>query len=101
MVEFIRPFGPEEVTTMRFGSFVLQQVKFAFCSSLAIGLVIGLLLLLTGGAEGAITLDIDLGYSDSVWFLLGMPVFVISLFVIFSPLAYLIHKWIFRTAHET
>ncbi len=83
---------------MGFGKYFSQQLKFALCSSLAMGLVVGLVVLVTGGVEGAVTLDIDLGYSDAVWLLLGIPTVVIALFALVSPLAFLIHKVTFRTA---
>ncbi len=81
---------------MRFGQFILQQLKFAFSSSLAIGLVVGFAILVTGGAEGSITLDIDLSYSDAAWLLLGIPVAITSLFLFISPLSFLIHSAVSR-----
>ena len=83
---------------MRFGRFILQQLQFALSSFLALGLVAGLLVLLTGGIEGTVTADIDLGYSDIIWLLLGIPVGVMSLFLVVSPLAFLIHKAVSRTS---
>jgi len=85
---------------MRFGRFVIHQLRFAFSSSLALGIVAGLLVILTGGIEGNVTADIDLGYSDSIWLVLGIPVGVIALFLIVSPLAFLIDKLLPRSSRD-
>jgi hypothetical protein len=53
-------------------------------------LVLGILILASGGAEGTITLDIDFSRSDSVWFLLGTPLVLTFLFLAFSPLSFFI-----------
>ena len=81
---------------MKFGKFIALQLRFAFSSSLAIGLVIGMSVLLSGGAEGDISLDIDISSTDSIWFLLGIPLITTLLFLIFSPLSFFIHAAVSR-----
>lgn len=81
---------------MKFGKYVVLQFKVAFSSSLVIGLVLGILILVSGGAEGSITLDIELSASDSVWFLLAAPAIVTLLFLIFSPLSFFVYTAISR-----
>jgi len=81
---------------MKFGEYVVLQLQVAFSSSLAIGLVLGILVLVTGGAEGTITLDIDLAPSDSMWLLLGVPSTVTLLFLVITPVSFFVHAAISR-----
>ena len=81
---------------MKFGKYVVIQLKVAFSSSLAIGLVLGIVVLVIGRAEGTITLDIDISRSDSVWFLLGVPSTVTLLFLIFTPISFFVYASISR-----
>lgn len=81
---------------MEFGKYVVLQLKVAFSSSLAIGLVLGILVLVIGRAEGSITLDIDVSRSDSVWFLLGVPSAITLLFLIFTPVSFFVFTSISR-----
>jgi len=82
---------------VKFGKYVALQSKVVFSSSLALGLVLGILVLAFGGAEGSITLDIDISRSDSIWFLLGVPSILTLLFLIVTPISFLVHTSISRT----
>jgi len=82
---------------VKFGKYVALQSKVVFSSSLALGLVLGILVLAFGGAEGSITLDIDISRSDSIWFLLGVPSILTLLFLIVTPRSFLVHTSISRT----
>ena len=91
---------------MKFGQFVAQQMLFTLSSSAAVGLVLAILVLATGGAEGSITLDIDISSIDSIWFLLGVPAVTCFLFLLFSPLSFVLHIAVARvltgnSAHDT
>lgn len=81
---------------MKFGKFIAAQLQHAVSFSLSLGLLAGLLVLLIGRAEGSITLDIDITYIDSIWFLLGIPLVVIVLFLLCSPLSYFIHRGVLQ-----
>lgn len=81
---------------MRFRKFVALQLQYALSSALAIGLVVGLLLIVIGGVQGAITVDIDLSASDSIWFIPGIPLVVTVLFVLCSPLSFCIQRGVSR-----
>ena len=90
---------------MKFGKYVALQLKVAFSLSLAIGLVLSILILVIGGAEGTISLDIDLSPPDSVWFLLGVPSAVTLLFLIITPVSFFVHAaisqaWKGKTSHD-
>lgn len=84
------------VIIVKFSKFISLQLQFAFSSSFAIGLVATILILFSGGVEGTVSLDIDLSYSDILWFLLGIPVVVTSLFLLFTPLSFFVHAVVSR-----
>lgn len=79
-----------------FGRYITMLAKVTFSSSLALGLIFGVLVLVTGGAEGEISLDIDFSATDSIWFLLGTPALVSAIFLLISPLSFFIHAAVFR-----
>jgi len=86
---------------VKFGKYVILQLKIAFASSFAVGLALGILLLVIGKVEGTITLDINLSPSDSVWFFLGVPLSVTLLFLVFCPISFFVHAAISRAWKET
>jgi hypothetical protein len=81
---------------MNFRSYITEMMKGSFSSSLALGLVLGVLVIGTGGAEGEISLDIGLSATDSLWFFFGVPAVISALFLLLSPLSYFIHAAVFR-----
>ena len=81
---------------MKLGKFIALQLRFTLSSSLAVGLVLGILALVSSGAEGTISLDIDLSSSDSIWISLGIPLVITTLFLICSPLSFLIYTVVSR-----
>ena len=85
---------------MKFNSYITDLAKFAFSTSLVLGMVLGILVLVTGGAEGSITLDIDLSAIDSIWFLLGTPILFVVVFLLVSPLSYGVHLLAFKRKAE-
>ena len=85
---------------MKFNRYIAELTKFALSTSLVLGLVLGTLVIVTGGAEGSITLDIDLSAIDSIWFLIGTPVLILLLFLLVSPLSYCVHFFAFSRKAE-
>ena len=81
---------------MKFKGYITELAKYALSTSLVLGLLLGILVLVTGGAEGSITLDIGLSTIDSIWFLLGTPALFLVLFLLFSPLSYCVHLLAFN-----
>ena len=81
---------------MKFNRYITELIKFVLSSSLVLGLVLGIMVLVTGGAEGSITIDIDLSAIDSIWFLLGTPFLLTAVFLLTSPLSYYVHSIAFR-----
>jgi hypothetical protein len=81
---------------LRFKSYIKNLVQLAGSASLALGLLLGLLVLITGGVEGSVSFDIDISRRDSVWFVLAIPVVLTLLFLVVSPLSALLYHLAFR-----
>ena len=73
-----------------------QVIGAGFLSSLALGLVLAVLLLFVDNIEGSITIDIGLGRADSPWFLLGTPLLLTGLFILVSPVSWLLRRGLDR-----
>ena len=61
-------------------------------SSLVLGLVLGIILLLIGEVSMNVDGDLEFGALDGFWLILALPVLSILVFVLLSPLSFLIHK---------
>jgi hypothetical protein len=85
---------------MKFNGYIGHLTKFTLPTTVILGLVLGSLVLVTGGAEGSITLDIDLSAVDSIWFVLGTPVLLTSVFLLLSPVSYCVHLLLFDRKAE-
>ena len=81
---------------MKFNRYITELTKFVLSTSVVLGLLLGMVVLVTGGVEGSITVDIDLSAIDSLWFLLGTPFLLIAVFTLLSPLSYCVYFIAFR-----
>ncbi len=77
---------------MSLSSYIKQLSKFALASSLVMGLIIGITLLLSGGSTMEVDLTFEFGRFDGLWFVIGLPVLSILVLTILSPLSFLIHR---------
>jgi len=82
------------------GSYIKQLSKFVLSSSVVLGLIVGISLLIAGETTMEIDLTFEFGPFDGIWWIIGLPVLSILLFVILSPLSFLIHRLISRTRTE-
>jgi hypothetical protein len=62
--------------------------------------VIGILLLIAGGTTAEIDLTFEFGALDGFWFLIGLPIVVILVLVLISPLSYGIHRLLYRQRRD-
>ncbi|WOJ94720.1 hypothetical protein R0135_06015 [Congregibacter variabilis] len=87
---------------MTFTRFLKTQILMAVLSGLALGIVLCIALLLIGGVNGEIALDIELASADGFWGLLLLPLLLAVLVLLVSPLSYtlilLVNKWRNRRA---
>jgi hypothetical protein len=75
-----------------FGNYIKQLVKIGFSASLALGAVIGLMLLVLGETTAEIDLTLEFGAIDGLWFLIGLPIIMTLVFLLLSPLSYGIYR---------
>ena len=87
-------------SSISLGNYVKQLSKFVLSSSVVLGLIVGVSLLIAGETTMEIDLTFEFGPFDGVWWILGLPVLSILFFVILSPLSFLIHRLISRTRTE-
>ena len=85
---------------MRFGSYIKHLVKIVLASSLALGLVLGISIFVSGETSMNIDLTVDFNAVDGVWVILGMPVLSILLFSLLSPLSFFIHGLLSKRTTE-
>ena len=79
-------------TPITFGNYIKQLVRIGLSSSLALGIIIGLLLLVGGGTTAEIDLTLEFGAFDGIWFVIGLPVLTMLVCLIISPLSFGIHR---------
>jgi hypothetical protein len=83
---------------VRFGSYIKHLVKIVLASSLALGLVLGVSIFLSG--ETSMNLTVDFDAVDGVWVILGLPVLSVLVFSLLSPLSFFIHKLLSKRTPE-
>ena len=72
---------------MTYGNFLRGLLKYSLSSAFALGLLVGLLIMLSG-AEGEISIDIGFEGWDGLYFIAGFPLLMTLLFLLVSPLAW-------------
>ncbi len=85
---------------VRFGSYIKHLVKIVLASSLALGLVLGVSIFLSGETSMNIDLTLDFDAVDGVWVILGLPVLSILVFSLLSPLSFFIHGLLSKRTPE-
>jgi hypothetical protein len=77
-----------------FRDYVGLLVRFAVSSSLVLGLIIGIWLLVSGGTTAEIDLTIELGRFNGFWMVLLLPVLVLLIMLLIAPLSYFVFRWL-------
>jgi len=86
--------------SISFRNYFKQLCKFVLSSSVVLGLIIGISLLLAGETTMEIDLTFEFGPFDGIWWIFGLPVLSVLIFVILSPLSFLIHQQLSRSKTE-
>ncbi len=81
---------------MTFGNHVKQLIHAGLYVSIALGILIGVMLLVSGGTEAEIDLTLEFGRFDGVWFVIGLPLLALLVSLLLSPLSYGIHRLLTR-----
>ena len=77
---------------MRFGNYVRQLLGIVTSSSLAFSLIAGIALLVLGDFTMNLEGDIEFGRYDGFWLIFGLPLVSILVFLVLSPLSFLISR---------
>ncbi len=83
---------------MSIGGYIKQLCMIVFSSSFVLGLILGAALLVTGETSMGVDLNFDFGALDGFWLMLGLPVVSVLIFVILSPLSFMLYKLISKTS---
>jgi amino acid transporter len=86
--------------SISFSSYIKQLFKIVLSSSVVLGLIVGLALLITGETTMGVDLTFEFGPFDGFWWMLGVPVLAILIFVILSPLSFLIHRQLTKKQNQ-
>jgi len=77
---------------MEFTAYIRQLVKIVFSSSAALGIVIGVALLIVGDTSANLDIEFEIEIIDSLWVVVGLPVLAVLAFLTVSPLSVLIYR---------
>ena len=79
-----------------FCSYLGLLSNIVFSSMMALGLIVGLLVLVIG--ETTINLDgvVEISRIDALWSILGLPILSVLILVLVSPLSYLLYRLLVR-----
>lgn len=75
---------------MTYGHYLKQLCKYVLSSSVVLGVISGVAMLVAG--DGSMNLDFDFGALDGLSVIIGLPLISVLVFVILSPLSFWIHK---------
>ncbi len=75
-----------------FSSYIKQLCTYVLSSSFILGLILGISVFIAGEGSMNADLDFDFGGLDGLWLILGLPLASVLVFVLLSPLSFLIHK---------
>ncbi len=85
---------------MSFGIYFKRMFSVILSSTLALGLLVGIVLLVFGGFTMNLEGDIEIGRFDGLWLVFGLPILSALVFVILSPLSFLLSRLISSQHHD-
>lgn len=85
---------------MRYGRYIKNLLKTVLSSSLALGLIIGVAIIVNGETTAEIDLTLDFDEVVGVGVILGLPVLSILIFSLLSPLSFFIHNILSKRKSE-
>ncbi len=77
---------------MSFWNYTKQLCMFVLSSSLVLGLILGITFLVIGETTMNVDGDISIGALDGFWLIIALPVLSLLVFVLLSPLSFMVHK---------
>jgi len=79
-----------------FRNYIGQLVRFILSSSLVLGLIVGISLLVAGETTMEADLTFEFDRLDGLWYIVGLPVAAIVVFTILSPFSFLIDRYVLQ-----
>ena len=87
---------PPATNRPTFSRYFGQLWRVVFASSAVLGLLLGVLVLLSEGGQANFTLDFDATLEDALIAAVVVPLAAVPVFVVLSPLSF----WIYRLLHR-
>jgi hypothetical protein len=81
---------------MNYWKYARQMFAFVLSSSLTLGLVAGVAMLISGKLSMNIDLDVDIGAYDGLAVIVGLPAAALLLFLLLSPVSFWLHRLLWR-----
>ncbi len=91
--------GPRE-SAISFGSYIKLISIVVFSSTLILGLILGVTLLVVGEASTNFDIGLEFATFDGFVVMLGLPIFSVLVCVILSPLSFLIYRLLSKRKPE-
>ena len=82
----------KNVSSLSFNSYLLSLLKYTAASSLALGALACILILVVGKTSMNFDIGLEIDVFDGLWVLIGLPVIAILLLVVLSPVSYFIYR---------
>lgn len=77
---------------MSYRAYLIQLCKYVLSSSIVLGVIIGVAVLIAGEGSMNLDMDFDFGAFDGISVIFGLPLIAVLSFVLLSPLSFWIHK---------
>ena len=81
---------------MSFKNYLKQLLSVTLTSSLALGIALGAAILIGGGFTAGVDLTLEFAQLDGLWLVPGLPLVFLLIFLLLSPLSFILNKLIFR-----
>lgn len=81
---------------MRFGNYLKTLLKFTISSSLSVGILACMFIVLVGETSMNFEIGLDVEAMDGLWVLLGVPAVVVLVVAVISPISFLIYRLLTR-----
>jgi len=83
-------------TSQSFSSYLKSLLKITLSSSLALGLLACVLILIVGETSMNFEIGLEIEAIDGLWVFLGLPVIAVVAFVVISPISFVVHRILSR-----
>jgi len=84
-----------------FSGYIKQLCIVVLSSSFVLGLILGVTFLVIGETSMNVDGDIEFGALDGLWLIIALPLVSVLVFVLLSPLSFLIHKLLSKSRAES